>query len=132
MLAVPGAPSSLERPLVAYDGTPMAREALFVPASLALRAQAPLAVVGIEEDGVDAANTLSGARTWLARHGMRATYVHEDGPVAEAMLRTAEAHHERDLILMGGYAHRPLLEVMLGSAVEQVLQASELPVHICR
>jgi len=131
VLAVPGAPSSLERPLLAYDGTPTGREALFVSAYLAPRAQVPLVVVCIEEDGVDAANTLSEARTWLVRHGLRAAYVHEDGPVTEAILRTAEAH-ERDLILMGGYGHRPLVEVMLGSTVDQVLQASELPVLISR
>jgi hypothetical protein len=63
VLAVPGAPSSLERPLLAYDSSPMGREALFVSAYLALRAQVPLVVVGIEEDGVDAADALSEART---------------------------------------------------------------------
>jgi nucleotide-binding universal stress UspA family protein len=131
VLAVPGAPSSLERPLLACDGTPMSREALFVSAYMALRAQVPLVVVGVEEDGVDAPGTLSEARTWLERQGVRAAYVREKGPVAEAILHTAEAH-ERDLILMGGYGHRPLVEVMLGSTVDQVLQASRLPVLICR
>jgi nucleotide-binding universal stress UspA family protein len=57
--------------------------------------------------------------------------VQEDGPVAEAILHAAEAH-ERDLILMGGYGHRPLVEVMLGSKVDEVLQASRFPVLICR
>jgi nucleotide-binding universal stress UspA family protein len=62
---------------------------------------------------------------------VRAAYVHENGPVAEAILRTAKTNG-RDLILMRGYGHRPLVEVMLGSTVDQVLQASELPVLICR
>jgi nucleotide-binding universal stress UspA family protein len=131
VLVVPGAPSSLERPLLAYDGTPMAREALFLAAYLALRAQIRLVVVAAQEEGIEAAIALAEARTWLERHGVHAAYVQEDGPVAEAILRTTEAH-ERDLILMGGYGHRPLVEVMLGSTVDQVLQASRLPVLICR
>jgi nucleotide-binding universal stress UspA family protein len=109
----------------------MGREALFVSAYLALRAQVPLVVVSVEEDGVNAPVMLSEARSWLERHGVPATYVREKGPVAEAILRTAEAH-DRDLILMGGYGHRPLVEVMLGSTVDEVLQTSELPVLICR
>jgi nucleotide-binding universal stress UspA family protein len=107
VLAVPGALSSLERPLLAYDGTPMTREALFVAAYLARRARVRLVVVGIEEDGVDAADALSAARMWLERHGVRAAYVQENRPPAEAILRTAEAH-ERDLILMGGLWAPPL------------------------
>jgi nucleotide-binding universal stress UspA family protein len=131
VLAVPGEPSSLERPLLAFDGTPMSREALFVSAYLALRAQVRLVVVGVEEDGVDAAYALSEARTWLERHGVHAACVQEDGPVAEAILRRADMR-ERDLIVMGGSGHRPLVEVMLGSTVDEVLQASQLPVLICR
>jgi nucleotide-binding universal stress UspA family protein len=33
---------------------------------------------------------------------------------------------------MGGYGRRPELEVVLGSAVDQVLRESRSPVLICR
>jgi nucleotide-binding universal stress UspA family protein len=33
---------------------------------------------------------------------------------------------------MGGYGYSPLLEVMLGSTVDQVLRESSLPTLICR
>ena len=55
----------------------------------------------------------------------------ETGPVAEAILKTAE-EHESDLIIMGGYGLGPVLEVVLGSAVDQVLRASRRPMLICR
>jgi nucleotide-binding universal stress UspA family protein len=46
-------------------------------------------------------------------------------------LSTAEAH-DSDLILMGGYGYSPVVEVVLGSAVDEVLRASRQPVLICR
>ena len=37
-----------------------------------------------------------------------------------------------DLILMGGYGHGPAVELVLGSAVDQVLRESRWPALICR
>ena len=52
-------------------------------------------------------------------------------PVAEAILSTAHATGS-ELILIGGYGHRPLLEAILGGTVDQVLRESDRPVLICR
>jgi len=37
-----------------------------------------------------------------------------------------------DLIVMGGYGFSPVVEIVLGSAVDQVLRESQHPVLICR
>jgi nucleotide-binding universal stress UspA family protein len=131
ILAVPGSFSYLHRPLLAYDGSPKAREALFIAAYLALREGAVLGIVSVEDDSVDASEVLADARAYLQRHGVEATYVQERGPVANAILTTAEVF-ESDLILMGGYGHSPLLETMRRSTVDDVLQAARQPVLICR
>ncbi len=47
------------------------------------------------------------------------------------ILKTA-AEQESNLIIMGGYGHSPVLEVALGSALDQVLRASQKPTLICR
>jgi nucleotide-binding universal stress UspA family protein len=131
LLAVPGAFSPLNRPLLAYNGSPKAKEALYVATYLALRAQAPLVVVSVLEGSHDPAAALAEAKTYLERHGVQASYVQEQGPVAGAILRSAGAHNA-DLILMGGYEHPPVVEVLLGSAVDEVLRTSRQPVLICR
>jgi nucleotide-binding universal stress UspA family protein len=131
ILAVPGSFSSLHRPLLAYDGSPKAREALFIAAYLALREGAVLGVVSVGEDSLDASEALAEARAYLQRQGVEATYVQERGSVADVILKTAEAF-ESDLILMGGYGHSPLLETMRGSTVDDVLQAARQPVLVCR
>jgi nucleotide-binding universal stress UspA family protein len=131
VLVVPGASSPLSRPIAAFDGGPKAWEALFVAAYLALRGQVPLTVVSVGEDSLDAPAALAQAREYLAGHGVEATYVQKEGPVAAAILETAAAY-DSDLILMGGYGRLPVVEMVLGSAVDQVLQRTRQPVLVCR
>jgi len=131
VLAVPGAPSPLERALLAYDGSPKADEALFVATYLAGRWGMALAVVTVIETGRTTSKALARAQKYLKTHGVRATFVKESGPVAEAILKAAETQGS-NLIIMGGYGFSPVFEVVLGSAVDQVLREARRPVLICR
>jgi nucleotide-binding universal stress UspA family protein len=131
VLAVPGAFSPLSRPLLAFDSSPKAREALYIAAYIATRGQVPLTVVTVVEDGAVTPDALAEAEEYLSERGAQVISVRASGPTAEAILATAQ-QHESDLILMGGYGHSPVVEVVLGSAVDQVLRASRQPVLICR
>jgi nucleotide-binding universal stress UspA family protein len=131
VLAVPRASSHLSRALLAYDGSPKADEALFVATYLSCRWDIALVVVTVIETGRTTMETLAQAQKYLETHGVRATFVKESGSVAEAILKTAE-EHESDLIIMGGYGLSPVLEVVLGSGVDQVLRTSRQPMLICR
>jgi nucleotide-binding universal stress UspA family protein len=131
LLAVPGPFSPLSRPLLAYDGSPKAKEALYIAAYLAARGGLPLVVVTVVEAGYVTADRLEEARAYLEGRGVLPSLVRDQGPVAETVLRVAK-EHESDLILMGGYGHSPVMEVVLGSVVDEVLCASRQPVLICR
>jgi nucleotide-binding universal stress UspA family protein len=131
LLVVPGAFSALERPLLAYDGSPKAQEALFVAASLAEQGQLPLTVITITEDHLGSSQLLSGAAAYLESWSVEATLVQQEGPVADALLQAADAHGS-DLILMGGYGHSPIVELVSGSVVDKVLRSSKQPVLLCR
>jgi nucleotide-binding universal stress UspA family protein len=131
VLAVPRASSHLDRALLAYDGSPKADEALFVATYLSCQWDITLVVVTVIETGRTTTETLARAQEYLETHGVQATFVKEGGSVAETILKTAE-EHESDLIIMGGYGLSPVLEVVLGSAVDQVLRTSRQPMLICR
>jgi nucleotide-binding universal stress UspA family protein len=117
--------------LLAYDGSPKAEEALFVATYLSGRWDIPLVVVTVVEAGRTTSDTLARAQKYLETHGVQAEFVKESGPVAEAILKTAE-EHDSEPIIMGGYGFSPVLEVVLGSAVDEVLRASRRPMLICR
>jgi nucleotide-binding universal stress UspA family protein len=123
----------MNRALLAYDGSLKADEALFVATRLCQpdHWNIPLTVVTVTEGDPITLETLEGAQKHLAAHKVQATFVRESGPVAEAILKTAAAH-ESDLIIMGSYGFSPVLEVALGSTVDQVLRRSRQPVLVCR
>jgi len=131
VLAVPGISTPMSHALLAYDGTPKAEEALFVATYLAGRWLMSLTVVTIPEVNISAPDVQEHARQYLSGHGVQAEFVIEPDPVPDGILKTAEAQAS-DLILMGGYGHNPMLEAIIGSAVDHVLRESHWPVLICR
>jgi nucleotide-binding universal stress UspA family protein len=131
VLAVPGTVSPLSRPLLAYDGSPKAEEALFIAAYLASRWQVPLTVVTVLENSQVTSKQAVRPREYLVGHGIQATYLEEQGPVAEVILDAAK-QRACDLILVGGYGHSPVVELVLGSTVDQVLRESGQPILISR
>jgi nucleotide-binding universal stress UspA family protein len=130
-MAVPRVSVRMDRALLAYDGSPKADEALFVATCLSGRWNIPLVVVTVIEVGRTTSGTLARAKDYLEKHGVQAVFVRESGAVAEAILKTVEEHRS-NLIVMGGYGFSPMLEVVLGSTVDQVLRASQRPMLICR
>lgn len=133
ILTVPesATPSSLERPLLAYDGSPGANEALYVATYLAARWQLPLVVVYAAESEGDDEDVLSAARSYLEKRGVEADFVLEEAPVAAAVLSIAE-QYDCDLIVIGGYGARPVVEMVMDSVLNDVLRTSDKPLLICR
>jgi nucleotide-binding universal stress UspA family protein len=131
VLAVPDVPSAMSRALLAYDGSPKAQEALFVSTYLAGQWGVPLAVVTVLEQEHTTSETAKRALKYLEEHGVEAALVKKHGAIGGAIL-SAAAEQESDLIIMGGYGFSPVLQIVLGSAVDQVLRESRVPVLICR
>jgi nucleotide-binding universal stress UspA family protein len=130
LLAVPQTFSPLNRALLAYDGSPKAEEALYIATYLCGRWQIPL-VVACVAAGTVSARTLDSAREYIETCGITADYVLESGPVAETILQIGKAQ-QCDFLIMGGYGYSPVIEVVLGSTVDQVLRECYKPMLICR
>jgi nucleotide-binding universal stress UspA family protein len=131
VLVTPGTSTALSRGLLAYDGSPKAKEALFIATYLAGRRQMPLVVVAVSEKERRADDLLAQATRYLDEHGVSATYVEQSAPVAEAIMATAVTH-DCDWLLMGGYGLNPVVEVVIGSTLDQILRECALPILICR
>jgi nucleotide-binding universal stress UspA family protein len=132
ILAAPGMTTGLERPLLAYDGSPKAHEGLYVATYLGGRWGTPLVVATVSKGDGTAGQALEEARAYLEEHGVgQVKYVKPSPPVAEAILATAEGEG-CDWLIIGGYGTGPLFEVVMGSVVDQVLRESRRPVLICR
>ncbi|HEC62211.1 MAG TPA: universal stress protein [bacterium] len=131
ILATPQTMSPLKRALLAYDGSPKSEEALFVATYISGQWQIPLDVVTVLENENDASKNLDKAQIYLEAHGVVADYITREGPVAKTILNICE-YIGADLLIMGGYGSNPLVEVVLGSVVDQVLRECHTPTLICR
>ncbi len=128
VLATPAVPVRLQRVLLAFDGSPKAREALYVAAYMAGAWDAALVVLHCSAGAPDA---LPEARAYLEAHWTPAEYISvKQRAVAAAILQTA-ADKNCDLIVMGGYSTNPLREIAFGGSLDAVLQARSHPVLLC-
>jgi nucleotide-binding universal stress UspA family protein len=131
ILAVKDESSMMTKALLAYDGSLKANEGLFIAAYVVDYWEIPLVVVAVNDKGEDTDKILQQASHYLASRGAEAKFISKVGNVAEAILQSTQ-EEEADWIIMGGYGMNPIIEVALGSAVDQVLRESEKPVLICR
>lgn len=133
ILAIPsGAKISLDRrTLLAYDGSPKADEALFVATYLASRWPLSLTVLTVETEHTST-EALERAKAYLEEHGvLDVTYILRQRPIAKAVLETADAHNI-DHLIMGGFGFRPMMHLVLGSTVDEILRRFKHPILICR
>ena len=142
-----GDPEMLERALVAWADTRESARALRDALPL-LAAAKEVHVVSFSESGVEGAaqrrSALEGVAAYLARHGIRPTTsvlsqgepsVGErmrrgwvpDVAAAEAMLSHAADIHA-DFLVMGGYGHSRLRQLVLGGVTRTVLDTMTVPV----
>ncbi len=131
ILAVPGSTSPMDHAILAYDGSPKAKEALYLSTYLASRWNISLVIVSVTEAKRVTDETLREAQSYAERHEVKPTLVGKSGDVAKAIRQTAE-ERKCDFFVMGGYGHSPIVEAALGSAVDHILQESDKPVLICR
>ncbi|MEZ4635474.1 MAG: universal stress protein [Caldilineaceae bacterium] len=131
VLTVPEDARPLRRAVLAYDGSAKADEALHVATYLAGRRGIELTVVTVLKAGGADEAIAERAQSQLAEYHVHADFVQQTGRVA-AVLMDVATDRSCDLFIMGGYGYNPLLEVVLGSAVDEVLRTAEVPVLICR
>lgn len=132
ILAVPDQVSEMNHALLAYNGTPKANEALYMAAYLAAKWSIQLSVLTIQHAEIEAKNTHQHAKKYLEKHGIQASYIFSaPGDRSEIILETAQ-NNQCDFILMGGYKASPVVEVVFGSVVDEVLRKTQSPLLICR
>ena len=115
------------RILVAWNGSTQAARA--VAAALPLLRAADAVVVAVVGTPAEPAQADDALLAWLARHGVAAELVADSTTldVGDCLLSLA-ADRGSDLLVMGGYGHARLRELVLGGATRTVLDTMTIPV----
>lgn len=128
ILGLPGNATSLDRALVAYDGSPKSKEALFVGAYLAEQWKTNLTVFTALEDNLSP-TAQDFARRYLEFHEVEAVYVLENSMQA---LKKMIVGSDFTLLLMGSYSGSVFREVFIGNTLDIALREYQVPIFICR
>jgi nucleotide-binding universal stress UspA family protein len=125
----------LSSPLLAYDGSPKAKEALYISTYLAEKWNLPLVILGVSEPGKEILPVLEAAGNYLRdRLGDQENafkLVAREGLIANIILLTVEEEN-CDWIIMGGYSDASLASLLLENFLDKVLRSTRRPVLICR
>jgi nucleotide-binding universal stress UspA family protein len=132
ILTVPGVATHFHHALLAYDGSPKSREALFVAAYLGEQWKTRLTLITVVDPGRVDRTVQEYARQYLDMHELAANYLVMNGNGPEQIL-WALREHACDVLLMGSYTYAPLVEsVRGGTAVNPLLRGATVPALVCR
>lgn len=114
---------------IAWKESPEAARAVAVALPL-ISAADEVTIVSVEEDARTTATACNRLRQAMIWHNTATAvrHVKPQGRDAAAALLQAATAQGADLLLMGGYSHSRLQEIVFGGVTRHVLQAAELPV----
>ena len=121
----------IERPLLAYDASQRAAAAMESAAGFCAELKLPLTVLHVPKDEKMGDKVLEGARSYLQSYGIETRYELARGYPEQKIVDYLNNFHY-DLLFIGAYGHRRIIEMVLGSATEYVLRKSPCPVFLNR
>ena len=131
VLGVPREETEVKRAMLSYDGSPAAKEALFVAAYFAEMWKTRLVVFSALDGSRVKADVQDYARRYLEFHEVEAEYMLTEHGAMDQLLKTVEEQNV-DLVLMGAYGVSVFRQIMDGSALDYMLRESKTPLLICR
>jgi len=122
---------AIERPLLAYDGSQRASSAMESAAEFCSVLKLPLTVLTIAKEEKLADATLRQAKSYLSSYAVDARFEIDRGfPKQKIMDNLIQFGY--DLLFIGAYGHRRIIEMVLGSTTEYILRKAPCPVFLNR
>jgi len=121
----------IERPLLAYDGSQRASAAMESAAEFCTVLRLPLTILTVAKEEQKAASILQEAKSYLSSYSIETRYETDRG-YTEQRIVDYLVKFDYDLLFIGAYGHRRIIELVLGSTTEYVLRKSPCPVFLNR
>jgi nucleotide-binding universal stress UspA family protein len=121
----------MNRIMVAYDQSEKSKEALFLAAYFTAMWNLKLYIYTNTESRRQSFRAEQEALQIIERYYINASFIHKNDSIEMSLQETIKEKNI-DLLLMGGYSHKPLVQMFVGSTVDHMLRTLEIPILICR
>jgi len=121
----------VENPLLAYDGSQRASSAMESAAEFCKLLNLPLTVLTIAKEEKMAESVQQQAKSYLGSYGIETRFQVDRG-YPEQKIIDYLSKFGYDLLFIGAYGNRRIIEMVLGSTTEYVLRKSTCPVFLNR
>jgi nucleotide-binding universal stress UspA family protein len=121
----------IERPLLAFDGSQRASSAMESAAEFCSTLRLPLSVLYVSKNEKLAEAVLQQARSYLDSYSIVSQFETASG-YPEQKIIDYLVNFNYDLLFIGAYGHRRIIEMVLGSTTEYVLRKTPCPVFLNR
>jgi nucleotide-binding universal stress UspA family protein len=122
---------TITRPLLAYDGSQRASSAMESAAEFCSVLHLPLTILTVAKADKSPDAVTQQAKSYLSSYGIETRFEVDHGYPEQKIIEHL-TKHDYDLLFIGAYGHRRIIEMVLGSATEYVLRNSPCPVFLNR
>jgi nucleotide-binding universal stress UspA family protein len=131
ILFTPQTSKPLNHALLAYDGSTIADEALYIAAYLAGQWKIPFHVISIGDE-MNISEIQDAARDYLEGLDIQAEYIVTNTSNNPEVILEYVDQLNIDLLVSGGYSQNPVMEILQGSDVDELLRQVHIPIIISR
>ncbi|HUO06227.1 MAG TPA: universal stress protein [Candidatus Binataceae bacterium] len=121
----------IERPVLAYDGSERASQAMRAAAEFSSNTGIQLTVITVARDLKLGEKTIAEARAYFEPYSPTPVFKLIQGHANEEIVRFLK-EHDAGVLFIGAYGHSRIIEMVLGSTTEYVLRNSPCPVFLSR
>jgi nucleotide-binding universal stress UspA family protein len=129
-MVTPAQYAEMRRPVLATDGSSSAMAALSAAMTFAEHLRVPLSVVHCSTTATSGTAFLEAVQEQLTARGITCSVNICQGNAHEDLLQYIR-DHGHDLVIMGAFGHRRIVEWLLGSTTQYLLRTSPVPLVLC-
>ncbi len=132
ILIVKGPARPLDDLLLLYDGSLKSKEGLFISAYFAAAFGSRLNILSMDTPGANLSKAVEDAKRYLDKHNLAYRYIVEEGKNLAVCVNNLVSELSISTVICGGYSGTGLLDRIIGTDVDEILNKVNVPVLICQ